>query len=54
MAGSRTYACGFAICRTAWVVPKLSLAGLPAAYIAQQLTDFKSGARRSAERRRYR
>jgi cytochrome c553 len=44
------YACGFCHLPNGLGRPEnSSLAGLPAAYIAQQLADFKSGVRRSAE-----
>jgi cytochrome c553 len=48
------YACGY--CHTAGGQGRpenASLAGLPAAYILNQVADFKSGARRSASRVRY-
>jgi cytochrome c553 len=44
------YACGFCHLPNGLGRPEnSSLAGLPAAYIAQQVADFKSGVRRSAE-----
>jgi hypothetical protein len=43
------YACGYCHTPSGQGRPEnASLAGLPAAYIVQQLADFKSGARRSA------
>jgi len=49
------YACGFCHTPTGQGRPEnASLAGLPAPYIAEQLADFKSGARRSAWRGPYR
>jgi cytochrome c553 len=49
------YACGYCHTPTGQGRPEnASLAGLPARYIVQQLTDFKSGARRSAWRGPYR
>lgn len=49
------YACGFCHTPGGQGRPEnASLAGLPAPYIVQQLTDFRSGARRSAWRAAYR
>jgi cytochrome c553 len=49
------YACGYCHSPSGQGRPEnASLAGLPAAYIVQQLADFRSGARRSAWRGPYR